>query len=77
MSNPKQSVPRRRGHVRPTPTVAASLRDFVARHGEKVAMDHFGVSRIALARAAAGWTLQGSTLFALEDGLARAAEVQP
>jgi hypothetical protein len=45
------------------------VREFVARHGEAVAFDHFGVARGTIARCAAGMTVQGATLRAIEQGL--------
>ena len=77
MSSGTNQTRRPRGHVRPSPTTAARVREFVAAHGEPAAMDHFGLSRIAVARAAAGMVVQGATLFAIEDGLRRADQDEP
>lgn len=69
---------RPRGYVKPPAAVQVGVRDFIARHGEKVAFDHFGLARATIARAGAGFVLQGSVLRAIEEGLARpvdAAEV--
>ena len=56
--------------------MAVAVRNFLARYGEKAAVEHFGLSRISVARAAAGLVVQGSTLFAIEYGLARARDDQ-
>jgi hypothetical protein len=46
------------------------VREFIARYGEAVAYEHFGVARGTIARCAAGLTIQGVTLRAIEEGLA-------
>ncbi len=66
----KPSTPRPRGFVRPSPETQASVRAFIARHGEAVAYEHLGVARATIARCAAGFTVQGATLRAIEEGLA-------
>jgi hypothetical protein len=68
--NNQVSTPRPRGYLRPSPTTQVGVREFVARYGEAVAFDHFGVSRGTIARCAAGLTVQGATLRAIEEGLA-------
>lgn len=65
-------TPRPVGHVVVPSSVAEAVRRFIARHGERAASAHFGLSRISVARAAAGLVVQGATLFALHDGIARA-----
>lgn len=47
------------------------MRAWLARHGEACAMDHFGLSRVSVARAAAGLPLQAATLRAILEGLDR------
>ena len=64
--------PRPVGHVVVPSAVAEGVRRFIARHGERAAGVHFALSRISIARAAAGLVVQGATLFALHDGIARA-----
>jgi len=66
------SAPRPVGYVAVPADVALSVRRFIVRHGEKAATDHFGLSRVAVARAAAGLVVQGATLMALRDGIERA-----
>jgi hypothetical protein len=60
---------RPRGYVRPPQSIQIGVREFVARHGETVASDHFGVDRKTVARCAAGFTLQGAVLRAFQEGL--------
>jgi hypothetical protein len=68
--NSQVSAPRPRGFLRPSQSTQIAVREFVARYGEKVADEHFGVTRETIARAAAGFTVQGATLRAIEEGLA-------
>jgi hypothetical protein len=63
------STPRPRGYLRPSHATQAGVREFIARYGEAVAYDHFGVCRTTIARCAAGLTIQGATLRAIEEGL--------
>lgn len=69
-------TPRPVGHVVVPSGVALGVRNFIARHGERAASEHFGLSRISIARAAAGLVVQGATLFALHDGISRAEELE-
>ena len=68
------SSPRPRGHQRPSSAIQIAMREYLARYGENAALAHFGLSRLSIARAAAGMLLQGGTILAIEDGLARARE---
>ena len=61
------------GHVPVPAAVALAVRDYLRAHGEGAAMSHFGLGRTALYRLAAGLIVQGGTLAAACDGLARAA----
>ena len=63
------------GIVRTPDDVSSGIRRFIQQHSEKAALDHFGLSRVAIARAAAGLPVQGGTLLALRDGLKRAEEL--
>jgi hypothetical protein len=63
------------GHVSSS-SVAPTIRAYLARYGEPRAMAHFGLSRIAIVRAAAGLAVQAGTMRLLQDGLARAAEAE-
>ncbi len=58
-----------RGYLRPPQDIQIKMREFVARYGEAIAFDHFGISRGTVARVAAGLGVQGTTLRAVEEGL--------
>lgn len=60
------------GHVPVPSDVSQAVRRFIAQHGERAAVEFFGLSRMTIARVAAGLVVQGGTLLALRDGLARA-----
>ncbi|MBX3260101.1 MAG: hypothetical protein KF782_10450 [Labilithrix sp.] len=64
------------GYVVVPADVALAVRRFIARHSERAAQEHFGLSRVAVARAAAGLVVQGATLMALRDGMARARDLE-
>jgi hypothetical protein len=63
------SLPRHRGHVRVSPETAVKVREFIARWGEHVAANVFGLDRHTVVRCAAGLTMQGLALNAIEEGL--------
>jgi DNA-directed RNA polymerase specialized sigma24 family protein len=67
--NTQHSTPRPRGYIRPPQATQIGVREFIARHGESIAFAHFGVARGTIARCAAGLTIQGATLRAIEEGL--------
>jgi hypothetical protein len=71
-----QHVTRHRGYVRPADG-GARMRVWLARYGEPEALRHFALSRLAIARAAAGMVILGATLRAVEEGLARPVAEEP
>jgi hypothetical protein len=54
------------------PSAAAKLRSYLLKHDETKACEYFGLSRMSIARAAAGLGLHAATLRAVRDGLRRA-----
>ena len=54
--------------------VAARMRAFLARHGERSACRHFALSRLAVARIAAGLAVQSATMRVVLAGLERSPE---
>ena len=66
---------RPRGHISSAP-IAPAIRNIIVRFGENRTMEHFGLSRIAVCRAAAGLCVQAGTLRLLQDGLDRADELE-
>ena len=55
-------------------TAAARMRAFLGRYTETQAVKWFGLSRMTIARAAAGMPLQAATLCVVLDGLRRSDE---
>ena len=49
--------------------IGVRMREFLARHGEAAALGHFGLSRLSIARAAAGLPLQSATMRVVLIGL--------
>ena len=76
MSHNATPPPRPVGYTAVPADVANGIKRFIAQHGERAAVVHFGLSRTSLARVAAGLTVQGGTLFVARDGLARAAALE-
>lgn len=63
---------RPRGHVNTPAGVAVPMRNFVKRCGITAAIEHFGLSRLAIQTLCAEGIVQAATLFVAEDGLRRA-----